>query len=66
MKLTDYFEDWLKVIDVPELAKVVIKMNSLYSVTPVVPAYADIFRAFTLCSEHDCNYGIPIQWCTDL
>lgn len=66
MKLTDYFEDWLKIIDVPELAKVVIKMNLLYSVTPIVPAYADIFRAFILCSEHDCNYGIPIQWCTDL
>ena len=55
MKLTDYFGDWLKVIDVPELAKVVTKLNSLYSVTPVVPAYADIFRAFTLCSEHDCK-----------
>lgn len=66
MKLTDYFGDWLKVIDMPKLAKVVIKMNSLYSVTPVVLAYADIFRAFTLCSGHDCNYGIPIQWCTDL
>ena len=66
MKLTDYFGYWLKVIDVPELAKVVIKMNLLYSVTPVVPAYADIFRAFTLCNEHDCNYGTPIQWCTDL
>lgn len=66
MKLTDYFGDWLKVIDVPELAKVVIKMDSLYSVTSVVPAYVDIFRAFTLCSEHDCNYGIPIQWYTDL
>lgn len=50
----------------PELAKVIIKMNLLYNVTSVVPAYADIFRAFTLCSEHDCNYGTPIQWCTDL
>ena len=66
MKLTDYFGDWLKAIDVPKLAKVVIKMNSLYSIIPVVPAYADIFRTFTLCSEHNCNYGIPIQWCTDL
>lgn len=66
MKLTDYFGDWLKVINVPELAKVVIKMNLLYSVTPVVPAYVDIFRAFTLCSKHDYNYGIPIQWYTDL
>ena len=27
MKLTDYFGDWLKVIDVPELTKVVIKMK---------------------------------------
>ena len=52
MKLIDYFGDWLKVIDVPELAKVVIKMNLLYSEIPVVPAYADIFRAFTLCRGH--------------
>ena len=66
MKLTDYFGDWLKVIDVLELAKVVIKMNPLYVLSPVVLAYADIFRVFTVGNGHDCNYGIPIQWCTDL
>lgn len=55
MKLTDYFGDWLKVIDVPELAKVVTKLNSLYSMKPIVPAYTDVFKAFTLCSEHDCK-----------
>ena len=55
MKLHEYFGDWLKVIDVPELAKVVTKLNSLYSIKPIVPAYTDIFKAFTLCSEHDCK-----------
>lgn len=55
MSLDDYFGDWLKVIDMPELAKVVTKLNSLYSIKPVVPAYTDIFKAFTLCSEHDCK-----------
>lgn len=55
MKLNEYFGDWLKVIDISELAKVVTKLNSLYSVKPIVPAYTDIFKAFTLCSEHDCK-----------
>jgi len=55
MTLLEYFKDWLKVIDLPELSKVVTKLNSLYSVKPVVPEYKDIFKAFTLCSEHDCK-----------
>lgn len=55
MQIEDYFGDWLKVIDIGELYKVVHKLNLLYQNKPVVPAYNDIFKAFTLCSEHDCK-----------
>lgn len=55
MQIEEYFGDWLKVIDVNELYKVVNKLNVLYQGKPVVPAYGDIFKAFTLCSEHDCK-----------
>lgn len=55
MELSEYFGDWLTVIDVNELNKVVAKLNTVYQVKPVVPDYKDIFRAFTLCSRHDCK-----------
>ena len=55
MSLEEYFGDWLKVIDVPILNKVVIAVNYQYSLHPVVPEYNDIFKAFTLCSLHDCK-----------
>ena len=55
MTLEEYFGDWLKVIDVPALNKVVTEVNRLYRVKLVVPEYNDIFKAFTLVSEHDCK-----------
>lgn len=55
MQIEEYFGDWLKVIDINELYRVVNKLNVLYQGKPVVPAYGDIFKAFTLCSEHDCK-----------
>lgn len=55
MSLEEYFGDWLKVIDVPILNKVVTAVNYQYSLHPVVPEYNDIFKAFTLCSLHDCK-----------
>lgn len=55
MELSEYFGDWLTVIDVNELNKVVAKLNTVYQVKPVVPDYKDIFKAFTLCSRHDCK-----------
>ena len=55
MLLHNYFRDWLKVIDLVELKKVVEKINYLYKVKPCVPAYKDIFKAFTLCTLHDCK-----------
>lgn len=55
MTLEEYFGDWLKVIDINELNKVVVNINYLYQTKPVVPAYNDIFKAFTLCTEHNCK-----------
>lgn len=53
MQLSEYFGDWLKVIDVSELHKVVHQLNIIITKKPIVPEYKDIFKAFTLCSEHD-------------
>lgn len=53
MQIDEYFGDWLKVIDMRELNKVVYNLNNLYGVKPIVPEYQDIFKAFTLCSRHD-------------
>lgn len=61
MTLGEYFGDWLKVIDEKELMKVVARLNVLYQGKPVVPAYGDIFKAFTLCSEHDCKIVMVAQ-----
>ena len=55
MRLDEYFGDWLQVIDVGELNKVVTKLNTIYQAKPVVPEYKDVFKAFTLCSMHDCK-----------
>ena len=55
MTLEEYFGDWLEVIDVPALNKVVTEVNRLYRTKLVVPEYNDIFKAFTLVSEHDCK-----------
>ena len=42
MQLNEYFGDWLKVIDITELNKVVTKLNAISQVKPIVPAYKDI------------------------
>lgn len=55
MNINDYFKDWLKIIDTHELSKIVPKLNYLYSTKLITPNYIDIFKAFTLCSEHDCK-----------
>lgn len=55
MQLNEYFGDWLKVIDLKELSTVITRINSVYDVKPVVPAYTNIFKAFTLCSMKDCK-----------
>lgn len=53
MKLEEYFGDWLKVIDVPSLNKVIKEVNYLYSNKECTPEYRDIFKAFTLLKFKD-------------
>lgn len=55
MTLINYFGDWLNVINIKELEKVVSAINYIYKRKIVVPNYSDIFKAFTLCSLHDCK-----------
>lgn len=55
MTTSEYFKDWLDVIDQTELNKLIPTLNYLYSTKPVVPAYSNIFKAFTLCSKADCR-----------
>lgn len=55
MTASEYFKDWLDVIDQTELNKLIPTLNYLYSTKPVVPAYSNIFKAFTLCSKADCR-----------
>ena len=55
MQLNEYFGDWLKVIDINELNKVVSQLNTIVRTKPIVPEYKDIFRAFTLCSMKECK-----------
>lgn len=55
MKLNEYFGDWLQVIDINELNKAVSKLNIVCKTKPIAPEYKDVFKAFTLCSMHDCK-----------
>ena len=49
MTIDEYFGDWLKVIDVQILNRVVKTINNLYQTQSVMPEYKNIFRAFRLC-----------------
>lgn len=55
MQAKDYFRDWYPMLDVEELEKVVATLNLIRSKVPIVPDYKNIFKAFTLCSRHDCK-----------
>ena len=55
MQIDEYFGDWLTVIDQKELNNVIGKLNMVGKTKPIVPAYKDIFKAFTLCSRRDCK-----------
>lgn len=50
MTTEEYFGDWLKVIDLNQLNKLVNKLNYLYANKSIMPDYKNIFKAFTLCS----------------
>lgn len=49
MTKEEYFGDWLRVIDEKELNNIIPKINRLYDLYSVMPAYGDIFKAFNLC-----------------
>lgn len=53
MKIEDYFRDWIKVIDVSSLNRVIKEVNYLYSIKECTPEYKDIFKAFTLLNFKD-------------
>ena len=48
MTLEEYFGDWLKVIDVPSLNRILPELRYLYSNKHCTPEFKDIFKAFTL------------------
>lgn len=53
MTLEEYFGDWLKIIDVPSLNRVLPYLKDLYSNKECTPEYKDIFKAFTLLRFKD-------------
>lgn len=53
MTTEEYFGDWMKVIDKRELLRVLGEVNQLYSKREVMPAYEDIFKAFSLCPYNE-------------
>ena len=55
MKLTEYFGDWLKVIDKQELFKVVSKINECYKTSVCEPSYHDIFKVFNITPYNDLS-----------
>lgn len=55
MDVNECFGDWLPVIDLKELNKAILTLNSLGAVKPIVPAAADTFKAFTLCPRYECK-----------
>ena len=54
MKASEYFGDWMRVIDIQELYRVVSWIGKLDKTT-LCPASQNIFRAFQVCSLKDCK-----------
>lgn len=54
MTADELFGDWMRVIDQKELIRVV-KWLSRIDKNILCPAYHNIFKAFKLCSLHDCK-----------
>ena len=54
MTISEYFKDWMKVIDGREAINI---MNWLKAVNPntLCPSLPDIFKAFKLCSYNECK-----------
>lgn len=54
MSAEEYFGDWITVIDIKELAKIIKWLNSIDK-TKLCPQPKDIFKAFKLCSLYNCR-----------
>lgn len=54
MTIEEYFGDWMRVIDKPELVRVSTWLSKQNPAT-LCPSHANVFKAFTLCSQRDCK-----------
>lgn len=52
MTIKDYFGDWIRVIDVRELYKIIDKLNKV-DPNILCPSLNNVFKAFKLCSYRD-------------
>lgn len=50
----EYFGDWMRVIDGPELLRVSTWLSKQNPMT-LCPSHANVFKAFTLCGLKDCK-----------
>lgn len=53
MTVEEYFGDWVHVLDMKELNKVMNILSREYKVKKICPAQSDVFRAFKLCPVRD-------------
>lgn len=54
MKASEYFGDWMKIIDIQELYRIVSWIGKLDKAT-LCPASQNIFEAFQVCPLKDCK-----------
>lgn len=54
MTIEEYFGDWMRVIDKPELMRVTNWLGKQNPAT-LCPSMANVFKAFTMCSFRDCK-----------
>lgn len=55
MTASEYFGDWLSVIDSQELDSILLKLKRLYKDKNICPDKSDIFKAFRLCPYNECK-----------
>lgn len=55
MTLEEYFKEWLKVIPINELNKVLTVLGKMYKNTLICPNQSDVFKAFELCDYNNCK-----------
>lgn len=55
MTLEEYFKEWLKVIPINELNKVLTVLGKMYKNILICPNQSDVFKAFELCDYNNCK-----------